>query len=380
MSTIINATEVSSGGGGGGAPVGAGYLVTAAHADLTAEVAVGASPGGELGGTWASPTVDATHSGSSHAGVQAAAEATAAAALSAHEADTTSVHGIADTSALYRAGGTDVAVADGGTGASTAAAARTNLGLAIGSDVQAHAANLAAIAALVTAADRLPYFTGSGAATLADLTAFARTLLDDADAAAMRSTLGLVIGANVQAHDTELAAIAGLVSAANKLPYFTGSGAAALADLTTFARALLDDADSAAARTTLGLGTIATQGAGAVAITGGNVSGITDLAIADGGTGASTAAAARANLGFQHKRVSAGSIAAATAVDVTVTWDSAFADTNYTISVNAHLGAAQAWLIRTQIRTINAGSVVVRVYNEDTSARTPTLHAIAIHD
>ncbi len=47
--------------------------------------------------------------------------------LTTHEADTTAVHGIADTSTLYRSGGTDVAVADGGTGASTAAAARTNL-------------------------------------------------------------------------------------------------------------------------------------------------------------------------------------------------------------------------------------------------------------
>lgn len=49
-------------------------------------------------------------------------------ALSAHEADTTAVHGIADTAALYRAGGADVAVADGGTGSSTAAAARAALG------------------------------------------------------------------------------------------------------------------------------------------------------------------------------------------------------------------------------------------------------------
>lgn len=38
--------------------------------------------------------------------------------LDAHIIDTTSVHGITDTSALYRAGGTDVAVADGGNGVS----------------------------------------------------------------------------------------------------------------------------------------------------------------------------------------------------------------------------------------------------------------------
>ncbi len=54
---------------------------------------------------------------------------------------------------------------------------------------------------------------------------------------------------------------------------------------------------AAAARTNLGLGTIATQAASSVTITGGSVTGITDLAVADGGTGASTAANARTNLG-----------------------------------------------------------------------------------
>jgi hypothetical protein len=46
------------GSGGGGAPTDADYLVGTANGSLSAEIVVGTSPGGELGGTWASPTVD----------------------------------------------------------------------------------------------------------------------------------------------------------------------------------------------------------------------------------------------------------------------------------------------------------------------------------
>ena len=296
-------------------------------------------------------------------GVDAAG--TAASAVSAHESDTTNVHGITDTSTLYRSGGTDVAVADGGTGASTAANARTNLGLAIGTDVQAYDAELAAIAGLTSAANKVPYFTGSGTAALADFSAAGRALVDDADATAQRTTLGLgtiatqasssvsitggsvtgitdlavadggtgastaanartnlglVIGTDVAAQsslasylttaaaaagyqplDSDLTAIAALTSAANKVPYATGAGTWALTDFSAAGRALVDDADAAAQRTTLGLGTIATQASSSVSVTGGTITGITDLAVADGGTGASTAANARTNLDVQRR-------------------------------------------------------------------------------
>lgn len=69
-----------------GAPSTVDYLVGTSSGDLSAEIVAGTAPGGELGGTWASPTVDATHSGSTHS-----------AATDTHIADTSDAH---DASAI----------------------------------------------------------------------------------------------------------------------------------------------------------------------------------------------------------------------------------------------------------------------------------------
>ena len=88
----------------------------------------------------------------------------------------------------------------------SASTARTNLGLTIGTNVQAYDAGLQSIANLTTTADRMIYTTASDVYAVATLTSAGRALLDDADAAAQRTTLGLAIGTNVLAYDANLQA------------------------------------------------------------------------------------------------------------------------------------------------------------------------------
>jgi hypothetical protein len=86
--------------------------------------------------------------------------------------------------------GTALPVANGGTGGTSASAARTALGLVIGTNVQAQNSELQAIAGLSSAADKVPYFTGSGTAALADFTSLARTIAACTTAAQVRTAIG----------------------------------------------------------------------------------------------------------------------------------------------------------------------------------------------
>ena len=207
---------------------------------------------------------------------------------------------------------TDITVADGGTGASDATNARVNLGVVIGTNVQAYDAGLQSISGLTTAANQGIYATASDTYAVFSLTAAGRALLDDADAAAQRTTLGLgtlatqsgtfagthsgtssgtntgdqtitltgaVTGGGTGSFATTLAA--GIVGetnlAADSVTYdklqdatstdlllgraSSGAGTIEQISCTAAGRALIDDANAAAQRTTLGLGTLATQSA-----------------------------------------------------------------------------------------------------------------------
>ncbi|MGP1667525.1 MAG: hypothetical protein ACTS5I_16790, partial [Rhodanobacter sp.] len=91
------------------------------------------------------------------------------------------------------------------------------------------AADLTAIAALTSAADKALYATGAGTWGLADFTGFGRSIAGAIDAVAALTLLGAVIGADVQAFDARLADIAGATFAQGDILYFNGTNLVNLA-------------------------------------------------------------------------------------------------------------------------------------------------------
>jgi hypothetical protein len=157
-------------------------------------------------------------------------------------------------------------------GATTPAAATfTNLTVSTGSTINFSGATVSNGGTFTTVTISGGTITGITDLAIADGGTGAST------ASVARTNLGLAIGTNVQAYDAGLQSISGLTTTADQMIYTTSSDTYATASLTSAGRALLDDADASAQRTTLGLGTLATQNANSVAITGGTISGISNL-------------------------------------------------------------------------------------------------------
>lgn len=85
------------------------------------------------------------------------------------------------------------------------------------------------------------------------------SILNSVNSSEFRANTESIIGTDVQEYDAFLASIADLGTAPDKIIYTTGVDTAAETAITAFARALLDDANASTMRSTLGLGTLATQ-------------------------------------------------------------------------------------------------------------------------
>jgi hypothetical protein len=108
-------------------------------------------------------------------------------------------------------------------------------------------AYLEAIRPLAVVNNTTSYINGAGAAVNTPITTFGLSQLNTASAAANR-TLN-----DTQQSNSNLDALSAVVASTNALPYFTGTTTMGTTTLTAFARTLLDDNDAAAVRATLGL-------------------------------------------------------------------------------------------------------------------------------
>jgi hypothetical protein len=85
--------------------------------------------------------------------------------------------------------------------------------------------------------------------------------------------------------------------------------------------------------------------------------------------------------GFKHGRITTGSIGAGATALVTLTWGTAFADTNYTVSAEVEDATTSSLSLSVvHVESKAAGSVSVRVLNNSVGSLTGVLNCIAVHD
>ena len=183
---------------------------------------------------------------------------------------------------------TDLSIADGGTGASTAEDARTNLGLAIDSDIQSYSSALSGIASSANESDLFFYTSASGVVTSAPFSAAARTIVELATISDIRDALGLgtlataselLVGSgNVSPSSITTEGIVDEAVVSSKVAFAslaldrfapiapntllgraTDSGTVEQLPCSAAARLLLAEESNEDIRETLGLGTLATQ-------------------------------------------------------------------------------------------------------------------------
>jgi len=251
------------------------------------------------------------------------------------------------------------------TGDQTAA----SLSLTIGTYTQAYDAGLTSIAGLTTAADRYIYTTANDVYTTGAITTFGRSLVDDADASTSRTTLGLAIGTDVQAYDAGLLSIAGLTTAADRYIYTTANDVYTTGAITTFGRSLVDDADASTARTTLGLGTLATQS--------GTFSGTSSGT----NTGDQTAASLSLTIGTYTQAYDAGLTSIAALTTASGSYPYATANDVYTTGTSTAYGRsllASSGVESLITTTLTAGTGIVLSYDSVTDTATINTSGLVI--